>query len=264
MNPNESINVAMVLAAGLGTRIGSQSLGIPKPLIKVAGVELIEYTLKNAISYGVDKIIINTYFKPEMIEDYLENRKINLQRKYSTKNSSDPIIETVRESKRLETGGGVRNVLPKIGINPFFVMNSDSIFYPNRENPLERLALSWDDSCMDGLLLICPRHLVTGYDGKGDFTLRESKNKKCYDEWAVKEVYRDNSQNSFVFTGVQILHPRLFRQAPMGKYSLNLHYDEAIDQNRLFAVICPTPWYHVGNMKSLHETERDLVGCIKL
>ena len=97
------ITTAMILAAGLGTRIRDVSNTLPKPLLSVAGQPLIDYALASAVHAGVTEIVVNTHYRAELIEAHLKG--------CATKPGA-PTIRTVYEGARLETGGGVRNALP--------------------------------------------------------------------------------------------------------------------------------------------------------
>ena len=242
-------HTAMILAAGLGTRIRDVSGELPKPLLPVAGVALIDYALGLTVDAGIRRVVVNTHYRAEAIRAHVANWAVT---------DSRPTLETTYEPERLETGGGVRNALTHLGQDPFFVLNSDSIVSTTSGiSPLTRLASAWDDATMDILLLLCPLERASGYEGRGDFVYPAG----APGEQAAMPLQRlagTKEQRGPVFTGVQLLHPRLFDNAPDGAYSLNRHYDEAIATGRLFGVVHDGDWFHVGTPDGLRAAEAAL------
>jgi len=222
---------AMALAAGLGTRMRPITLTIPKPLVSVAGRTMLDRALDHLRAQGIQHIVVNTHWLPHCIQDHLSQ-------------SLDVTIS--HEDVILETGGGVTKALPLLGTHPFFVVNCDIIWTDGPQSALSRLVEAWDDSTMDALLLLHPLETAVGYEGTGDF----------HAEPGQRPRRREPGQSApYLFTGVQILHPRLFQNAPMGKFSLNVLYDRALDQGRLGAVIHNGNWYHVGTPEALPQVE---------
>ncbi len=230
----------MVLAAGLGTRMRAVSETIPKPLVRVAGKPLIAHALESLERAGVDDIVVNTHHLAAQIESFLAAH---------TERLGTPGIRFSREEERLETGGGVRRALPWLGDDAFYVVNSDVVLAEGGPPALPCLAAAWDGEAMDALLLICPLPRALGYDGAGDFFRHE--------DGRLSRRGRAPAA-PFVFTGTQVLHPRLFADAPAGAYSLNRHYDEAILTGRLFGLEHRGHMLHVGSLDGLEAAERYL------
>lgn len=229
---------AMVLAAGLGTRMRPITLTLPKPLVRAAGRTLLDWALDRLEEAGVTRAVVNTHHLGEQIEAHL-------------KNHSRPAITCVAEDPILETGGGVQNALPHLGDAPFFVCNADNLWLDGKNEPsaLTRLAAAWDDARMDALLLLYDPACALGYDGPGDFTI---------DDGGRLTRRREGDADALVFTGVQILHPRLFDGAPGGVYSLNRLYDRALAAGRLYGLAHTGAWFHVGTPEALAETDTRL------
>ena len=228
----------MVLAAGLGARMGALSETVPKPLVPVADKPLIAYTLDRLELAGVAEIVVNTHHLAAQIEVFLAD--------YAARPGALR-IHISREDERLETGGGVRKALPWLGDDAFYVVNSDVVLAEGSAPALPRLAEAWDGEIMDALLLLCPLARALGYDGAGDFFRHENGRLSRRDKVATAP---------FVFTGTQILHPRLFAHAPAGTYSLNRHYDEALRADRLFGLVHSGVMLHVGSPAGLEAAER--------
>ena len=227
----------MVLAAGLGTRMGALSDTVPKPLVPVAGKPLIAHALESLEQAGVAEIVVNTHHLAAQIEAFLATQAAR---------PGAPSIHISREEERLETGGGIRQALRWFGDDAFYVLNSDVVVVERDAPALARLAETWDEQTMDALLLLCPVGRALGYGGAGDFF--------CHEDGRLGR--RGKAQTApFVFTGTQILHPRLFVDAPTRAYSLNRHYDEAILAGRLFGLVHGGHMLHAGSPDGLAAAE---------
>jgi len=225
----------MVLAAGLGKRMRAANDTLPKPLIPLAGKPLIDYAIDALIAAGVEKIVVNVHYKAAQLVEHLGRSP-----------QRAPRIVISHEEIRLETGGGVANALADLGDEPFFVLNSDSILCGNPGTALKLLGADWRDDVMDACLLVCPKAQARGFDGAGDFFIEDGG----------KLRRRGTAQQApFIFTGVQLLHPRLFSRVPPGPYSLNRHYDEALAEGRLHGAIHNNVWLHVGSPAGLQQAE---------
>lgn len=217
---------AMILAAGLGTRMRPLTNDRPKPLIKVADKTLIEHAMGRLTAVGVTDIVVNVHYRAEMLETYLKNRP------------KKPKIHISNEvGLLLDTGGGIRKALPMLGNKPFFTHNSDSLWTEGMGSNLARMAEHWEDGEMDVLMLLAPMVKSSGYDGKGDFVMDK-----------LGRLTRRNQRQMapFVWTGVQIIHPRVFEDTPDGPFSTNMIWDRAIDAGRLFGIQMDGFWMHVG------------------
>ena len=227
---------AMVLAAGLGTRLRPITDNLPKPLVKVAGKPMIDTVLDRLAAVGVREAVVNTHYRGEMIEAHLKDRRA-------------PRIRFSHEPEILETGGGIRQALPHLGPGPFYAVNAKIYWLDGNVDALIRLATAWDDAAMDGLLLLHPTVSAVGYDGQGDFQLDQTGRVRRRRPWEVAP---------FLFTGIQMLHPRLFDGAPDGAFSLNLLYDRAIEAGRLYGLRHDGEWFHVSTPRHLAEVESEI------
>lgn len=228
---------AMVLAAGLGLRMRPITETMPKPLVKLGGRSLLDRALDALAAANVAKAVVNTHYLPHMIEAQLASR-------------TAPCIALSPEDVLLETGGGIAKALPLLGAGPFFVVNADIAWEDGKIPALARLAASWDDGGMDALLLLQPVADAPGYDGAGDFTLDAAA------DGAGRLARRAGETAPFVFTGVQLLHPRLFSDVPAGPFSMNLLYDRALANARLHGLVHDAAWYHIGTPAALAQAER--------
>jgi MurNAc alpha-1-phosphate uridylyltransferase len=219
----------MVLAAGLGLRMRPITATIPKPLIRVAGRALLDRALDRLDEVGVEEVVVNVHHLGEQIASYLKDRK-------------QPRCIISFEPERLETGGGVARALPLLGDEAFFVCNSDIILLNGPRPALANLAAAWDEATMDALLLLHRTVAAPGYTGAGDFFMGQRGHLRRR---------QDPHHAPYLFTGVQILHPRLFADAPEGAFSLNTLYDRAIAAGRLHGLVHDGQWFHVGEPRHL-------------
>lgn len=233
------VDTAMVMAAGLGTRMRPLTENCPKPLVKVAGKALLDHVLDKARRAGVTKAVVNVHYLPDQIEAHMAAHAQDL----------DILISDERDLL-LETGGGLVKAAPKIAADPFYCLNSDAIWTEEgAEDALVSLAKAWDDARMDGLLLLVPKDRAFCHSGKGDFNLDGSQ----------RLVRRgDNPEADFVFTGNQLLSHRLLRDAPQGPFSTNKLWDRAIAEGRLYGIVHQGDWFDIGSPQAIAPTEAAL------
>ncbi len=225
------VTKGMVLAAGRGERMRPLTDHMPKPMIEVAGRCMADRAIDRLLEARVTDIVVNTSYKAEMLEAHLGKRGN---------------ITFSREETALETGGGIARALPHFGQEPFFVVNGDIIWLDTKQPALLRLAASWDDN-VDAVLLLHPTGKAVGYAGAGDF---------FYDDKGFARR-GSNASAPYVFAGVQLLHPRLFRDVPQGAFSMNLLYDRLISASpqRIKGVIHDGEWLHVGDVGGKQKAE---------
>jgi MurNAc alpha-1-phosphate uridylyltransferase len=225
---------AMVLAAGLGTRMRPVTDGMPKPLVPVAGKPLLDHVLDKLADAGVGDAVVNVHYFAEQIEQHLASRRA-------------PRI-TISDERRelLNTGGGVRAALRFLGTAPFFLLNSDTLWIDGVEGNLGRLAHAFDPARMDALLLLAPTATSVGYVGRGDFAM---------DPAGLLRRRREREVVPFVYAGAAVLAPRMFVDAPDGPFSLNLLFDRAIAAGRLCGLRLDGVWMHVGTPDAVAAAE---------
>ncbi|MDA0676302.1 MAG: nucleotidyltransferase family protein [Proteobacteria bacterium] len=224
---------AMVLAAGLGLRMRPLTERVPKPLIEVAGRPLIDYALDHLAAAGVETALVNLHHLGDQIERHLAARV-------------HPAIRFSRETTLLETGGGVVRALPELGKDAFYVVNSDVLWLDGPVRALGRLAAAWAEDRMDGLLLLHSTARAYGYNGLGDFMADPTG---CLMRRPEREVA------PYLFTGIQILHPRAFRDLAEEPFSLNRVYDRLIADGRLYGLVHDGEWFDVGTPQGLEEAD---------
>jgi N-acetyl-alpha-D-muramate 1-phosphate uridylyltransferase len=226
---------AMVLAAGLGTRLRPITGTIPKPLVEINGRSLLDHALDRLALAGVERVVVNVHYKAAMIADHLTRR-------------DHPHIELSEEAELLDTGGGVARALPLLG-EAFFVVNGD-VFWLDGEDPaLLRVSTAFDPGAMDAVLLLQRTATAIGYEGSGDYFLEAPGNPRRRRECQVAP---------YLFAGIQLLHRRLFDRVPGRVFSLVRLFDRAEAAGRLAAIVHDGEWYHVGTPEGLALTRERL------
>jgi MurNAc alpha-1-phosphate uridylyltransferase len=226
---------AMVLAAGLGTRLRPVTETIPKPLIEINGRTLLDYAIDRLALVGVERVVVNVHYRAEMVAAQLARR-------------DHPRIEVSHEAELLETGGGVARALPLLD-DTFFVVNSDVFWVDRKERALQRLAAAFDPERTDAILLL--QHTVTavGYEGSGDYLIDP---RGCPHRRSEREVA------PFLYAGIQLLHRRAFAGISDGVFSLVRLFDRAEKAGRLHAIVHDGEWYHIGTPQGLAATRERL------
>jgi MurNAc alpha-1-phosphate uridylyltransferase len=225
---------AMIMAAGLGQRMRPLTNGKPKPLVQVLGKPLIDYGLERLSEVGCDLAVVNVHYLPDQIEAWAMNR------------ASPRIVISDERAEILDTGGGIVKALSLLGDEPFFVVNSDSIWIDKGSPALERLIAHWDDARMDCLLLLCHPKRTIGYDGHGDF-LTDADGR-------ITGRFK-SGETGLAYIGAYLVHPRLFADVRLSKFSMNLLWDRAIAERRLYGIEHEGQWLHVGTPDAIPLAE---------
>jgi MurNAc alpha-1-phosphate uridylyltransferase len=228
---------AMVLAAGYGERMRPLTLTMPKPLVPLAGRALIDHVLDRLAQAGVRTAVVNVHYLPDLLEAHLAARR-----------SKPPeIVISDERGMLLDTGGGAKKALPLLGRGPFFIHNADSVWSEGASPALPRMSKLWNPAAMDCLLLLAPVATSIGYGARGDFAMAPDGKLTRRGERQVVP---------FAFAGVSLCDERLFKDAPDGRFSLNLLWDRALAKGRLYGMRLDGTWMHVGTPEALAEAER--------
>ena len=218
---------AMILAAGLGSRMRPLTEHTPKPLLEVGGIPLIVWHIERLAHNGFRDIVINIahlgYMIPEALGDGSEW-------------GVDIIYSDEQEEGALESAGGIIKALPKLGDEPFLVINGD-VWCEYDFDPKFCL----DSSVLAHLILVPnPPH-----NPDGDFTLKDDR------------VLTDGS-HKYTFSGVGYYHPDLFANLPYGKQSLAPILRDAMRANRVSGELFGGEWRDIGTPERLDKLNIDL------
>ncbi|AJP71483.1 nucleotidyltransferase family protein [Sphingomonas hengshuiensis] len=227
---------AMVMAAGLGKRMRPLTATRPKPLVDVAGKPLIDHVFDRLRTAGVRRAIVNVHYFGDQLEAHLRARVKDI----------DLLISDERK-QLMETGGGIVQARELIGDKPFVCVNSDNLWVDGPADAIRQLAAQWDDERMDALLLVVPLARAYGHGGNGDF--------KVDPFGRITERRKPGRMAPFVYTGVQILSPRVIRDWPEGPFSTNLFWTRAMEEGRLWAVVHQGLWFDIGTPPAIAAAE---------
>ena len=231
---------AMVLAAGLGTRMRPLTDTMPKPLVKVAGKPLIDHVLDRLAEAGVENAVVNVHhFADQTASSILAQR------------TRPRIVISDERGLLLGTGGGVRKALPELGDGPFFHINSDTIWIDGVKPNLARLAEAFDPAAMDALLLLSPTTGSIGYAGRGDFAMAPDGRLTRRADREYRRVCLRRSRNPVACS----LH-----DAPEGEFPLTDMFDRAAKKGRLYGLRLEGLWMHVGTPEAIAEAEAAMRG----
>ena len=234
MNPQGSAPMrAMVLAAGLGTRMRPLTDHCPKPLVKVNGKALIDYNLDALATAGIGQAIVNVHYLADMLESHVAARGF------------PRVLISDERDGILDSGGGVRKALPALGPAPFFSLNADTIWMDGPRSNLIRMREAFDPARMDVLLLVAPTVTTIGWGNRGDFAL---------DQNGLVRWPKPGEIAPFVYCGVAILKPELFEGRPE-KFSLVEIFRAAAAHGRLHGLRLDGIFMHVGTPQAVREAE---------
>src|SRR5580658_10319733 len=228
---------AIVLAAGLGTRMRPYNGAIPKPLVEVGGKSLIDYPLDHLAQAGVERAVVNVHYLADALERHLAAR------------TKPQIVISDERGALLGTGGGIAKALPKMGDAPFFLVNSDTLWLDGVKPNFARLAEAYDAETMDALLLLAPTTGSIGYEGRGDYAMLPDGRLRRRAEQDVVP---------FIYAGAAVLSPALFAGAPAGAFPLTLVFDRAGARGRLLGLRLEGLWMHVGTPEAVAAAEAAL------
>jgi MurNAc alpha-1-phosphate uridylyltransferase len=237
------ITQAMVMAAGMGTRMRPLTNDIAKPMIEVNGMSLIEFTLLKLHQADIEKIVINLHYKADLLKEFILN--LSISKKFE--------IIFSYEQEPLEAGGIVK-ALPYFNDDLFFIVNSDTIWFEDdNKSFLKQMANNFDENKMDLFISLQPTNNAFGHDGNGDFNITEN-NQIIYNG--------SNCSHNYIFSGLRITNKELFAKQPVAKfhffkdflYKNRLKNDCILD--RVFGIVHKGDWLDIGNLEGFKIAEQ--------
>jgi MurNAc alpha-1-phosphate uridylyltransferase len=228
-----SPDTAVILSAGLGTRMRPLTLTTPKPLLKLAGRPILAHALDRLHAAGIKNIIVNTHHHSNQLTTFLKDY---------------PGIVVSEEEELLETGGAImamrsKNLLPEA---PFYILNGDTFWLDGPTNTLGRLANAFRPTETDAMLLLARAAGAVAETGRGDFLWPRDGGLKRREERDVAP---------YLYAGVQIVSPALFAAAPPPPFSMNILWDQALAAGRLGAIIHDGVWFHLSTPDDLERAD---------
>ena len=218
------INTALILCAGYGKRLNPLTLTEPKPLLRINEITLLENCIDLIKSLGIKKIIINTFYLEERIENFIKTKKFNLD------------IKIIKDGKEiLNTGGGILNMINSSNNPDFLVLNPDTLWNKNYVDVIQNMEEFYFSNQIKNILLLVNKTLSFDKKLKGDFNLVENK------------INKDN-QNDLIYTGCQIINKSLFESYSVKNFSISDVWNELIIKNKLYGYESLKDLHHLTNL----------------
>ncbi len=223
------INKAMILAAGLGTRMQPLTLKTPKPLIKIGNHNLLERSIDLLIQHGVKELVINVHHLADQIENFIKDKDLKIK-----------VTISNERNELLDTGGGIFKGTESFHDDPFLVLNPDTVWsskYKDELNLLEELYSKSKKTC----LLVVKKSFSFDTSFKGDFNVDDDN-----------RISR-NHVNEFIFTGMQILNRKFFRKNKKKIFSMNDIWNDLIVEKNILALKSNQKFYHLNSINIYEE-----------
>ena len=219
------IKTALILCAGYGKRLHPLTLELPKPLLKLHNITLLEKSLYLSKSLGIKKIKLNTFYLKEKIKNFVNNLNLNLD------------IEIVEDGNQiLDTGGGILNMIKKSNEENFLVLNSDTLWSDRYVSCIKDMEKVYFNEKSKNTLLVVNKILSFDPNLKGDFNLNNN-------------ILKKEDNNNFIYTGCQIINKSLFSKVSSKSFSILDIWNDLLEQNELFAYESKNKFYHVTDFK---------------
>jgi len=223
------INTALILCAGYGKRLNPLTLEEPKPLLKINEITLLENCINLIKFIGLKKVIINTFYLKEKIEDFIKLKKFDLD------------IQIIDDGEIiLNTGGGILNMINSSNESDFLTFNPDTIWNKNYAEALNNMEKFYFSKKIKNILLLVNKNLSFDKKLKGDFNLLEN-------------VIKKNPQNDLIYTGCQIINKSLFESFSVNDFSISRIWNDLIKKNELYGYESFEKFYHLTNLEVYEE-----------
>lgn len=232
-----SVDTAMILAAGLGTRMRPLTNDRPKALVQVGGRALIDHVLDRCAEAGIKRAVVNVHAFADLLEAHLR-RRVGIE-----------ILISDERARLMETGGGVRQARSLLGDDPVLVCNIDSVWSEPQGSAIARLARGFDPSRMGAQLLLAAMDQQLGYDGAGDFFM---------DEHGLLSQRGSMPHSPWAYMGVQMIDPAIVDEEPLEPFSFMRIWKRLISKGRLFGAPLNGFWMHVGDPHAKEAAEARL------
>ena len=223
------INTALILCAGYGKRLNPLTLEEPKPLLKINEITLLENCINLIKFIGLKKVIINTFYLKEKIENFIKLKKFDLD------------IQIIDDGEKiLNTGGGILNMINSSNDSDFLTFNPDTIWNKNYAEAINNMEKFYFSKEIKNILLLANKNLSFDKELKGDFNLLEN-------------VIKKNAQNDLIYTGCQIINKSLFESLSVNSFSISKIWNDLISKNELYGYESLEKFYHLTNLEVYKE-----------
>ena len=225
------IKTALILCAGLGKRLNPITLDIPKPLIKINTVTVLERCIKLIIKLGIKKICINTFHLKDQIYDFIEKNRFTID------------IEIVDDGKEiLDTGGGILNMMKHSHDENYIIFNPDTLWDDNYVREINEMENVYFSNRLDNILLTVNKVMSFDKNLGGDFHLNNN-------------LLNRKKNKDFIYIGCQILSKKLFRDYKVNSFSISEIWEKLLKKKKLNGFESINKFYHLTNLETLKKLE---------
>ena len=201
----------------------------PKPLLKINEITLLENCINLIKSLGLEKVIINTFYLKEKIENFIKLKNFDLD------------IQIIDDGKKiLNTGGGILNMINSSNDSDFITLNPDTVWNTNYVETIQNMERFYFSKKIKNILLLANKNISFDKGLKGDFNLSEN-------------VIKKNTQNDLIYTGCQIINKSLFESFSVNNFSVSKIWNELINKNQLYGYESLEKFYHLTNLEVYKE-----------
>jgi MurNAc alpha-1-phosphate uridylyltransferase len=225
------INTAFILCAGFGKRLNPLTLDIPKPLIKLNDITLLETCINLIENLGIQKIILNTFYLKDQINNFINHKKFK---------SKILIIEDGENI--LDTGGGISNMMKHTNEENFLIFNPDTIWNKNYSNEIIEMEKIYFSKKLKNILLLVKKELSFDKNLNGDFDLKEN-------------LVMKNDERKFIYTGCQIMNKKLLSDYKDKIFSITNVWNGLIEKKELFGFETNNDFYHLTDLKTFRKLQ---------
>ena len=220
---------ALVLCAGYGKRLNPLTLELPKPLLKLNNITLLEKTFNLIKSLGIKKVKLNTFYLKEKIKNFINDLNLDLD------------IEIIEDGNQiLNTGGGILNMIKKSNEENFIVFNPDTIWSNEYVFCIKDMEKVYFKEKSKNILLVVNK--ILSFDQKlgGDFNLNNN-------------ILKKEKNNNLIYTGCQMINKNLFLKLSNQSFSILDIWNDLLLQNKLFGHESKNKFYHVTDLRIYQE-----------
>jgi len=225
------INTALILCAGFGKRLNPLTLDIPKPLIKLKDVVILETCINLIESLGIKKIIINSFYLKNQIYDFLRNKNFKIE-----------IIIVDDGEEILDTGGGILNMLNHTNEENVLIFNPDTIWKKNYLEEILEMEKLYFSKQIENILLLVNKKLSFDKNLTGDFELKNNLISKTNDK-------------KYIYTGCQILNKKIFTNYKVKNFSIIEVWNRLIEKNELYGFESINDFYHLTDLQTFKKLQ---------
>ena len=219
------IKSALILCAGYGKRLQPLTNNIPKPLLNIKNINLLDNSLRFIQSIGIEKIKINTFYLGDKIQNYIESKNYPLN------------IDIVSDGEKiLDTGGGIFNLIKKSDDEDFVILNPDTLWNSNYINTFNEMEKYYFKNKIKNLLMVVNKDKSFDTRFKGDFSLNKNK--------LIKKI-----ENDFIYTGCQIISKKVFQNINSNIFSISEIWNDLIDNKELYGYESFNEFIHLTDIE---------------